>query len=65
MKNSEEINRYCFYYTGSAEEIIREAINKTVVIQGVAGSGKTTIILPGLHPVLMHTNRIIHPERSL
>ena len=46
-------------------EIIREEINKPVVIQGVAGSGKTTIILHRLAYLFYAHKQDIHPERSL
>ncbi|MCA9374906.1 ATP-binding domain-containing protein [Candidatus Dojkabacteria bacterium] len=45
--------------------IIREEINKPVVIQGVAGSGKTTIILHRLAYLFFAHNKNIKPENSL
>ncbi len=39
-------------------EIIRDGINKPIVIQGVAGSGKTTILLHRLAYLFpMHTKK--------
>jgi DNA helicase-2/ATP-dependent DNA helicase PcrA len=46
-------------------EIIREEINKPVIIQGVAGSGKTTIILHRLAYLFFNYKESIQPERSL
>ena len=46
-------------------EIIREEINKPVVIQGVAGSGKTTILLHRLAYLFYRHKKDINPERSL
>ena len=46
-------------------EIIREAINKPVVIQGVAGSGKTTILLHRLAYLFFNYKEKIRPEASL
>lgn len=46
-------------------EIIREGINKPVVIQGVAGSGKTTILLHRLAYLFFNYKDTIKPERSL
>jgi DNA helicase-2/ATP-dependent DNA helicase PcrA len=46
-------------------EIIREEINKPVVIQGVAGSGKTTILLHRLAYLFFNYKETIKPERSL
>ena len=46
-------------------EIIREEINKPVVIQGVAGSGKTTILLHRLAYLFYTYKDNIRPEKSL
>ena len=46
-------------------KIIREEINKPVVIQGVAGSGKTTILLHRLAYLFYTYKNSIHPERTL
>ena len=46
-------------------KIIREEINKPVVIQGVAGSGKTTILLHRLAYLFYSYKEKIHPERTL
>ena len=46
-------------------EIIREEINKPVIIQGVAGSGKTTIILHRLAYLFFNHKESIAPEKSL
>ena len=46
-------------------EIIREEINKPVIIQGVAGSGKTTILLHRLAYLFFNYKETIRPERSL
>jgi DNA helicase II / ATP-dependent DNA helicase PcrA len=45
--------------------IIREDINKPVVIQGVAGSGKTTILLHRLAYLFYTYKKEIHPEKTL
>jgi len=46
-------------------KIIREEINKPVVIQGVAGSGKTTILLHRLAYLFYSYKEKIHPEKTL
>jgi DNA helicase-2/ATP-dependent DNA helicase PcrA len=46
-------------------EIIREDINKPVIIQGVAGSGKTTILLHRLAYLFFNYKEEIQPEASL
>lgn len=46
-------------------KIIREEINKPVVIQGVAGSGKTTILLHRLAYLFYSYKDKITPERTL
>ena len=46
-------------------EIIREEINKPVIIQGVAGSGKTTILLHRLAYLFFNYKETIRPELSL
>jgi DNA helicase-2/ATP-dependent DNA helicase PcrA len=46
-------------------EIIREEINKPVIIQGVAGSGKTTILLHRLAYLFFNYKETIRPEASL
>ncbi len=46
-------------------EIIREEINKPVIIQGVAGSGKTTILLHRLAYLFYAHKQTITPENSL
>jgi DNA helicase-2/ATP-dependent DNA helicase PcrA len=46
-------------------EIIRENINKPVIIQGVAGSGKTTILLHRLAYLFFNHKEEIRPEASL
>lgn len=46
-------------------KIIREEINKPVVIQGVAGSGKTTILLHRLAYLFYTYKEKIHPEKTL
>ncbi|MFA5623027.1 MAG: UvrD-helicase domain-containing protein, partial [Candidatus Dojkabacteria bacterium] len=46
-------------------EIIREEINKPVVIQGVAGSGKTTILLHRLAYLFYAYKAHIRPSKSL
>jgi DNA helicase-2/ATP-dependent DNA helicase PcrA len=46
-------------------DIIREEINKPVVIQGVAGSGKTTILLHRLAYLFYTYKETIRAERSL
>jgi len=46
-------------------EIIREEINKPVIIQGVAGSGKTTILLHRLAYLFFNYKTKIRPELSL
>ncbi len=46
-------------------EIIREDINKTVIIQGVAGSGKTTILLHKIAYILFKHETQITPNKSL
>ena len=46
-------------------EIIREEINKPVIIQGVAGSGKTTIILHRLAYLFFNHKDVIKPQQSL
>jgi DNA helicase-2/ATP-dependent DNA helicase PcrA len=46
-------------------EIIREDINKPVIIQGVAGSGKTTILLHRLAYLFFNHKEEIRPEASL
>ena len=46
-------------------EIIREEINKPVLIQGVAGSGKTTILLHRLAYLFYTYKKEIRPETSL
>ncbi len=46
-------------------EIIREKINKPIVIQGVAGSGKTTILLHRLAYLFYAYKEKIHPEKTL
>lgn len=42
--------------------IIRQPPFKNMLIQGVAGSGKTTVILHHLSYVLYNYNRYVHPE---
>lgn len=46
-------------------EIIREEINKPVIIQGVAGSGKTTILLHRLAYLFFAHKEDIRPEKTL
>jgi DNA helicase-2/ATP-dependent DNA helicase PcrA len=46
-------------------EIIREEINKPVIIQGVAGSGKTTILLHRLAYLFFNYKEQIRPAASL
>lgn len=46
-------------------EIIREEIDKPVIIQGVAGSGKTTILLHRLAYLFYTYKERIHSEKSL
>ncbi len=46
-------------------EIIREEINRPMIIQGVAGSGKTTILLHRLAYLFYTYKETIRPERSL
>jgi len=46
-------------------EIIREEINKPVIIQGVAGSGKTTILLHRLAYLFYAYKEHIHANKSL
>lgn len=46
-------------------EIIREEIGKPVIIQGVAGSGKTTILLHRLAYLFYTYNDTIKPEKAL
>ena len=46
-------------------DIIREEINKPVIIQGVAGSGKTTILLHRLAYLFFAHKESITPERTL
>lgn len=46
-------------------KIIREEINKPVIIQGVAGSGKTTILLHKLAYLFYSHQNNIHPEKTL
>lgn len=46
-------------------EIIREEINRPVIIQGVAGSGKTTILLHRLAYLFFNYKEEIRPEASL
>jgi DNA helicase-2/ATP-dependent DNA helicase PcrA len=46
-------------------QIIREEINKPVIIQGVAGSGKTTILLHRLAYLFFNYKEVIKPEQSL
>jgi DNA helicase-2/ATP-dependent DNA helicase PcrA len=46
-------------------KIIREDINKPVIIQGVAGSGKTTILLHRLAYLFFNYKETIKPEQSL
>jgi DNA helicase II / ATP-dependent DNA helicase PcrA len=46
-------------------EIIREEINKPIIIQGVAGSGKTTILLHKIAYLLFKHPKAIHPRRSI
>lgn len=46
-------------------DIIREEINKPVVIQGVAGSGKTTILLHRLAYLFYTYKETIRAERSI
>jgi len=46
-------------------EIIREEINKPTIIQGVAGSGKTTILLHRLAYLFFNYKEDIRPEASL
>ena len=46
-------------------EIIREEINIPTLIQGVAGSGKTTILLHRLAYLFYNYQEQIHPENSL
>ncbi len=46
-------------------EIIREEIDKTIIIQGVAGSGKTTILLHKIAYLLFKYHEKIDPKRSL
>jgi len=46
-------------------EIIREEINKTVIIQGVAGSGKTTILLHKIAYLLFKHEKEINPKESI
>jgi DNA helicase-2/ATP-dependent DNA helicase PcrA len=45
--------------------IIRDDINKMIILQGVAGSGKTTIVLHRLAYLFFAYPEIIHPERTL
>ncbi len=46
-------------------EIIREGINKTIIIQGVAGSGKTTILLHKIAFLLFKHEKDIEPQKSI
>ena len=46
-------------------KIIRGEINKPVIIQGVAGSGKTTILLHRLAYLFYTYKERIHPEKTL
>lgn len=46
-------------------EIIREDIDKLVIIQGVAGSGKTTILLHKMAYLLFKHEKKINPRKSL
>ena len=46
-------------------EIIREEIDKPVIIQGVAGSGKTTILLHRLAYLFYTYKKEIDPQKSL
>ena len=46
-------------------EIIREEINKPIIIQGVAGSGKTTILLHRLAYLFFNYKEQIRPGASL
>ncbi len=46
-------------------EIIREEINKVVIIQGVAGSGKTTILLHKIAYLLFKHQDVISPNRAI
>jgi DNA helicase-2/ATP-dependent DNA helicase PcrA len=46
-------------------EIIREEINRPTIIQGVAGSGKTTILLHRLAYLFFNYKEEIRPEASL
>ena len=46
-------------------EIIRDGINKPIVIQGVAGSGKTTILLHRLAYLFYAYKEKIHPQKTL
>lgn len=46
-------------------DIIRDKINRPIIIQGVAGSGKTTILLHRLAYLFYTYKEYIHPERSL
>ena len=46
-------------------EIIREDIDKTVIIQGVAGSGKTTILLHKIAYLLFKHQDKIEPKKSI
>ncbi len=46
-------------------EIIREEIDKTIIIQGVAGSGKTTILLHKIAYLLFKHQSEIDPRKSI
>jgi len=46
-------------------EIIREKNNKTVIIQGVAGSGKTTILLHRVAYLLFNYKEELRPENCM
>ncbi len=46
-------------------KIIREEINKPIIVQGVAGSGKTTILLHKIAYILFTYQKDIDPKQSI
>lgn len=49
----------------SQNKIIRDTINKFVILQGVAGSGKTTIVLHRLAYIIFSYQKDVKPEKTL